>query len=151
MMNILLRSITPLLAVTAVCAEPIASSDIYVLDGNTIDMRGQRIRLVGFDPPDEGQRAHCETERTLAARSAARLRQIIRRGGKIELQMVTCVCPPGTEGTQQCNNGWPCGRLIVDGKDVGAMLVAEDLAHTFICGQYSCPKRMSWCASDSPK
>ncbi len=48
MMNILLRSVTPLLAVTAAYAEPIASSDIYVLDGNTIDMRGQRVRLVGL-------------------------------------------------------------------------------------------------------
>jgi endonuclease YncB( thermonuclease family) len=151
MMNILLRSVAPLLAVTAAYAEPIASNDIYVLDGNTIDMRGQRIRLVGFDVPDEGQRARCETERTLAARAAARLRQIIRRGGKIDLQMVTCTCPPGTEGSQHCNNGWPCGRLIVDGKDVGGMLIAEDLAHTFVCGQYSCPKRMSWCTSESPK
>ncbi len=146
MMNIFLRSVMLLLAVTAVYAEPIASNDIYVLDGNTIDMGGQRIRLVGFDAPDEGQRAHCETERTLAARTAARLRQIIRRGGKIELQMVTCGCPLSTEGTQQCNNGWPCGRLTVDGKDVGATLVAENLAYTFICERYSCPKRISWCA-----
>src|SRR5215469_3354426 len=139
MMKILLWSVTPLLAVTAVYAEPIASNDIYVLDGSTIDMRGQRIRLVGFDAPDEGQRAGCETERTLGARTAARLRQISRRGDKIDLQMVACACPPGTEGTQQCNNGLPCGRLTVDGKDVGATLVAENLARTFVCGQYSCP------------
>ena len=144
-MNILLWSGTLLLAVTAVYAEPIASQDIYVLDANTIDMHGQRIRLAGFDAPEEGQRARCPIERTLAARAAARLRQIIGRGGKIDLQMVACACPPGTEGTQQCNNGGACGRLTVDGKDVGATLVAENLAHTFVCGQYSCPKRLSWC------
>lgn len=144
-MNILLWWATLVLAATAAHAEPIASQDIYVLDGNTIDRQGQRIRLVGYDPPDEGQRARCASERTLAARTAARLRQIISRGDKIDLQMVACACPPGTEGTQQCNNGWPCGRLTVDGKDVGAMLVAENLAHTFICSQYPCPKPTPWC------
>src|SRR5215831_15195494 len=117
-MNVLLWSVTLLLAATAVYAEPIASRDIYVLDGNTIDMHGRRIRLAGFDAPEEGQRARCATERALAARAAARLRQIILRGDKIDLQMVACGCPPGTEVTQQCNSGWPCARLTVDGKDV---------------------------------
>jgi endonuclease YncB( thermonuclease family) len=151
MMNIFLWRVIPLLVVTAAYAEPVASNDIYVLDGNTIDLRGQLIRLVGFDTPDEGERARCAIERTLAARAAARLRQIIRRGDKIDLQIVTCACFPGTEATQQCNNGWTCGRLTVDGKDVGTMLVAENLAHTFVCGQYSCPKRMSWCSFEPPK
>jgi endonuclease YncB( thermonuclease family) len=145
MMSIPLWSLVPLLVVTAACAEPIAANDIYVLGANTIDMHGRRVRLAGFDTPDEGQRARCAAERTLAARAAARLRQIIQRGDKIDLQIVACPCPPGTEGTQQCNNGWSCGRLTVDGKDVGAMLVAENLAHTFVCGQDACPKRMSWC------
>jgi endonuclease YncB( thermonuclease family) len=150
-MNIRLWSITLLLAVTAAYAEPIASQDIYVLEGNVIDKQGQRIRLVGFDAPEEGQRAQCASERTLAARTAARLRQIIRRADKIDLQIVACACPRGTEGTQQCNNGWPCGRLTVDGKDVGGMLVAENLAHEFVCGQYACPTRMSWCRPESPE
>ena len=151
MMNILLWSLVPLLVVTAACAEPIDANSIYVLDANTIDMHGQRVRLAGFDAPDEGQRARCAAERTLAARAAARLRQIIQRGDKIDLQIVACPCPPGTEGTQQCNNGWSCGRLTVDGKDVGAILVAENLAHTFVCGPSSCPKRTSWCAAEPPK
>src|SRR5262249_17440109 len=112
-MHILLWSATLVLGATAAHADPIASQDIYVLDGNTIDMQGQRIRLVGYDAPEEGQRAHCASERTLAARIAARLRQIISRGDKIDLQIVACACPPGTEGTQQCNNGWRCGRLTV--------------------------------------
>jgi endonuclease YncB( thermonuclease family) len=150
-MKFILWSVTLLLAVTAVYAEPIASNDIYVLDANTIDMHGQRIRLVGFDAPEEGQRARCASERTLATRTAARLRQIISRGDRIDLQMVACACPPNTEGTRQCNNGWPCGRLTVDGKDLGDILVAENLAHTLVCSQYSCPKRMSWCPLEAPQ
>jgi endonuclease YncB( thermonuclease family) len=151
MMSIRLWPVTLLFAVKAAYAEPIASQNIYVLDGNTIDIHGQRIRLVGFDAPEEGQRARCASERTLAARAAARLRQIIRRGDKIDLQMVACACPPGTEGTQRCNDGWPCGHLTVDSKDVGDTLVAENLAHTFVCGQYSCPKRMLWCPFEPPE
>jgi endonuclease YncB( thermonuclease family) len=125
--------------------EPIASQDIYVLDGNTIDIHGQRVRLMGFDAPELDDRARCAIERMLATRAAARLRQIIRRGDNIDLRLVACACRPGTEGTQQCNNGWPCGYLTVNGKDVGDMLVTENLAHPFVCGQYSCPKRKSWC------
>jgi endonuclease YncB( thermonuclease family) len=134
-----------LLALTAARAEPVASQDIYVLDGSTIDMHGQRVRLMGFDTPEEGQRAHCESERILAARTAARLRQIVRRGDRFDLEMVACPCPQGTEGTPRCNSGWPCGRLTVDGKDVGDMLIAENLAHAFVCGQNSCPQPRSWC------
>ena len=93
------------------------------------------------EPPDKFGAKSTYVEKL----GSARLRQIIRRGDRIDLQMVACACPPGTEETQQCNNGWPCARLTVDGKDVGAVLVAENLAHTFVCGQYSCPKRMSWC------
>ena len=145
MMNIRLWPVMLLLAVSVAHAELIALQSIYVMDGNTIDIRGQRVRLVGFDAPEEGERARCASERTLAARTAARLRQVIRRGDKIDLQMVACACPPGTEGTQRCNNGWPCAQLTVDGKDVADMLVAENLAHAFVCGQYSCPNRTSWC------
>jgi hypothetical protein len=38
-------------------------SGIYVVDGNTIDALGKRIRLVGFDAPELGEHAHCGLER----------------------------------------------------------------------------------------
>jgi len=145
MMSIRPWPVMAMLAVTAAHAEPIAPQDIYVLDGNAIDMHGRRVRLMGFDAPEEGQRARCANERILALRTAARLRQIIRRSDKIDLQMVACPCPPGTEGTPQCYSGGPCGRLTVDGKDAGDLLVAENLAHTFICSQYPCPRPTPWC------
>ena len=151
MMSIRPWPVMAMLAVTAAHAEPIAPQDIYVLDGNAIDMHGRRVRLMGFDAPEEGQRARCANERILALRTAARLRQIIRRSDKIDLQMVACPCPPGTEGTPQCYSGGPCGRLTVDGKDAGDLLVAENLAHTFVCGQHSCPPRMSWCSFEPPE
>jgi endonuclease YncB( thermonuclease family) len=108
-MNIHLWSITLALAVIAAYAEPIASQDIYVLEGNVIDKQGQRIRLLGFDAPEEGQRAQCASERTLAARAAARLRQIIHRADKIDLQIVACACPRGTERSSSATTGGHAG------------------------------------------
>jgi len=42
-----------------------------------------------------------------------------------------------------CNYGRACGYLTV-GQDVSDALIAENLAHPLICGQFSCPKRKAW-------
>jgi endonuclease YncB( thermonuclease family) len=34
--------------------DPIAAPDIYIIDGDTIAVRGKRIRFVGFDAPELG-------------------------------------------------------------------------------------------------
>jgi endonuclease YncB( thermonuclease family) len=134
-----------LLLPRAVIADAIKPSDIYVVDGDTIDALGKRIRLVGFDAPELGDHAHCGLERMLAARATSRLRQMIQLSTDIDLQIVDCSCRPGTAGTKACNYGRACGYLTVDGQDVGDVLIAENLAHPLACGKYSCPKRQSWC------
>jgi hypothetical protein len=53
-------------------------SGIYVIDGDTIEALGKRIRLVGFDAPELGEHARCGLERVLAARATSRLRQMIQ-------------------------------------------------------------------------
>jgi len=126
-------------------AEPVAPSDIYVVDGDTIKVEGKTVRLVGFDAPELGGHAHCGLERVLAARATSRLRQIIRNGDDIDLRFVACSCRPGTEGTMGCNYGRACAYLTVDGKDVGDTLMDEKLAHPYVCGRYTCPGRQSWC------
>jgi endonuclease YncB( thermonuclease family) len=126
-------------------SDPVAPGDIYVVDGDTIDVHGQRIRLIDFDAPELGGHAHCGLERMLAARAASRLRQMIQLSTDIDLQIVDCSCRPGTEGTRVCNYGRACGYLTVDGQDVGDVLIAEKLAHSYVCGRYSCPKRKPWC------
>jgi hypothetical protein len=40
-----------------------------------------------------------------------------------------------------CNYGRACGVLTVEGEDVGNILMAENLAHPYECGRYSCPRR----------
>jgi endonuclease YncB( thermonuclease family) len=39
-------------------SNPVAPRDIYVVDSDTIDVHGQRIRLIDFDAPELGGHAH---------------------------------------------------------------------------------------------
>jgi hypothetical protein len=55
--------------VASSAAEPIAPGAIEVIDGDTIRQHGRSVRLVGFDAPESGLRAQCESERTLAAKA----------------------------------------------------------------------------------
>jgi endonuclease YncB( thermonuclease family) len=136
-----------LLLASVAHADAVKPADIYVVDGDTIEALGKRIRLVGFDAPELGGHTRCSLERTLAARATSRLRQMIKMSDDIDLQIVDCSCRPGTEGTMACNYKRACGYLTVDGQDVGDVLIAESLAHPLLCGKYSCPRRKPWCPS----
>jgi endonuclease YncB( thermonuclease family) len=125
-------------------SEPIAAGAAQVVDGDTIRVRGQIVRLVGFNTPESGIDARCEGERNLAARATSRLRALVAGGG-LDLQIVRCSCRPGTEGTQRCNYGRACGVLKARGRDVGATLITEGLARPYVCGPTSCPPRAPWC------
>jgi endonuclease YncB( thermonuclease family) len=131
-------------------ADAVKPADIYVVDGDTIGALGKRIRLVGFDAPELGGHAHCGLERMLAARATSRLRQMIKLRDDIDLQIVECSCRPGTEGTMACNYKRACGYLTVGGQDVGDVLIAENLAHPYVCGRTSCPRRKPWCPFEGP-
>jgi len=127
-------------------AEPINPADVRVIDGDTIRVyqKQPNVRLVGFNAP-ETRRAVCEPERELGARATRRLRDLVR-DGNLDFQFVACSCSPGTEGTSACNYGRRCGTLKSNGRDVGAILIAEGLAVPFHCGKTSCPKTPKpWC------
>ena len=121
----------------------LSPAELQVVDGDTIGVRGQQYRLVGFDTP-ETVSAKCHRERELGTRATARLRQLVTQGG-LRLQRVPCACPSGTEGTGSCNYGRWCGMLTVGGRDVGPILIAEGLARSYVCGRTSCPPRQGWC------
>jgi endonuclease YncB( thermonuclease family) len=127
-------------------AQPsVNSAAIQVIDGDTIRYEGATVRLVGFNAPETGQRALCEAERRLGQQATRRLQELVR-SGPLGFQLVACSCRPGTEGTQQCNFGRRCGVLTANGRDVGAILIAERLAVPFQCGATRCPPTpRPWC------
>jgi endonuclease YncB( thermonuclease family) len=134
------------LATSTARAEPIEPGDVYVIDGDTINVFHVQpnVRLVGFNAP-ESSNAACEAERQLGVRAAQRLLELVR-AGHLDFEYVECSCPAGKQGTRFCNYGRDCGTLKSNGRDVGAILIEEGLAVPFKCGATSCPKTpRPWC------
>lgn len=127
---------------------PLQRSQFTVTDGDTIRLIGaaKGTRLVGFNAP-ESIEPKCPAEADLGHRAKARLLELVGTA-QLELKMVPCSCPPGTEGTNRCNYGRSCGSLFANGQDVGDVLISEGLAVPFVCGETSCPPTpRPWCAS----
>jgi endonuclease YncB( thermonuclease family) len=123
---------------------PVPFEKIEVIDGDTIRANGSIFRLVGFDTPERGSLARCQSERLLADRATNRLRQIVA-ASDVHLYRVTCACVAGTEGTKQCNHGRLCAHLKTSLHDVGDILIGEGLARAYVCRGSTCPPRQSWC------
>ena len=132
---------------TKAVVHALTSISVRVIDGDTISLDDGRpnVRLVGFNAPETGNRARCETERQKGEAAQRRLRELVNNS-RPDFQQVACSCPSGTEGTNACNFGRRCGTLRVDGVDVGATLIGEGLAVRFACGATSCPVLpRPWC------
>lgn len=122
------------LVLIAVCAavpasaEPMARCNGHrttcVVDGDTVWISGEKIRLAGIDAPEvEGQ---CNAERQRAARAAERLAELLSAGPyRIERQ-----------GLDRYNR--TLAVIRVGGVDVGAKLVGEGFARTW-------PDGIRWC------
>ncbi|BCG94179.1 membrane protein [Mesorhizobium sp. 131-2-1] len=125
---------------------PLARTGFTITDGDTIRLNGaaKGTRLVGFNAP-ESIEPRCDAEGDLGRRAKARLTELVA-SAKLELKMIPCSCPAGTEGTNKCNYARSCGYLFADGRDVGDILVSEGLAVPFVCGSTSCPSTpRPWC------
>jgi endonuclease YncB( thermonuclease family) len=144
--KLLLASIAALFLIMPAFAEPINPADILVVDGDTIHIHSKQpnVRLVGFNAP-ETRNATCQAEADLGARATQRLRDLVK-AGNLDFEYVRCSCPEATQGTSACNYARGCGTLRSNGRDVGAILIAEGLAVPFVCGTTSCPKTpRPWC------
>lgn len=127
-------------------AVPITTRQFSVTDGDTIQLNGEArgLRLVGLNAPETFE-PKCARERELGNRAKARLKELVK-GENLTLIRIACSCAPGTEGTTACNYGRSCGRLLVNGRDVGQTLISEGLAVRFQCGSTSCPPTpRPWC------
>ncbi|SCZ73563.1 nuclease homologue [Epibacterium ulvae] len=108
---------------------PVRPQDVYVIDGDTIDVEGQRYRLVGFDTP-ETWKPKCNFELQLGKQATARLRTLVTSGQILEINIL-----PGKD-----KYGRGLAKLLVGGADVGDILRDEGLARSYTGG-----KRQEWC------
>ena len=103
--------------------------DIYVVDGDTIKLGAQSYRLMGFDTP-ETYRHRCASEKKLGDKATHHLKSLIAQAGDINLQ--------DTGRFDKYQRG--LARLLVDGRDVGDILIQQGLARPYEGG-----KRRGWC------
>lgn len=99
---------------------PARAADIYVIDGDTIVVSGEHIRIANIDAP-EILHFKCTAEYRLGERAKARMEVIVASGA--------LTIARGDHGRMRDRYGRSLGRVMIDGQDAGAMLVAEGLAH----------------------
>lgn len=99
-----------------------------VVDGDTIWLGGQRIRVADIDAP-ETHPPRCNAEAELGNRATQRLRQLLN-GGAISLQPID---------RDEDKYGRKLRVVLVDGRSVGGTLVDEGLARWYGSG------RRAWC------
>jgi len=104
-------------------------SQLTVVDGDTVNLAGQSIRLVGFDTP-ETYRAECASERRLGDAATDRLRDLLARASSAQLAYLP----------HRDQYGRDLARLMLDGRDVADIMVGEGFARRYSGGQ-----RRSWC------
>lgn len=100
-----------------------------VVDGDTIYLSGQKIRIAGIDAPETHDYG-CASELALGERAAARLHQLVNSGA-ISLSSID---------RDEDKYGRKLRNVAVDGRDVGHVLVSEGLAREYGGG------RRSWCS-----
>ena len=110
-------------------ADTISGREIYVIDGDTIDYRDTRYRLVGLDTP-ETYRHQCDYELALGNTATTRLRSLVTGGQIVDLRV-----QPGLD-----RYGRSLARLYVGGTDIADTLVSEGRAR-----RYNGGRRQPWC------
>ncbi|QLC23531.1 thermonuclease family protein [Parasphingopyxis sp. CP4] len=99
-----------------------------VVDGDTIWMRGEKIRLLGIDTPELSP-SRCAEEERLGQAAKRRLHGLLNSG----------VVTLERDGRDQDRYGRLLRRVYVDGNPVGPTLIREGLARPYGNG------RRSWC------
>ena len=92
-------------------------SSFRVIDGDTVALGEERIRIENIDTPETGSRAECDYERHLAAQATNRARQIFAQAEEVRASR-----------TGEDRYGRTLALVSVDGRDFGAIMVEEELA-----------------------
>jgi endonuclease YncB( thermonuclease family) len=103
--------------ISALIALPAVAGPVRVIDGDTLDLDGERIRLWGIDAPERNQT--CEIDGATApigAVAADRLRQLLARD------------VPDCRAVERDRYGRTVARCAIDGQDIGSLMVLSGLA-----------------------
>lgn len=117
----------------------LAESRVVIIDGDTVDIAGERIRILNIDAP-ETRRSRCEDELVLGLLAKERLAELLRAG---PVTIDRC------EASGRCEDryGRTLARLRTAEGDVGAVLIAEGLAQPWRPGKAAAEGRLRvWCS-----
>lgn len=124
---------TMLIALACMLASPALAQPHRVIDGDTIELNGETIRLLDIDTP-ETFKPRCARERGIGLAAKARLVGLLARGN-ITLDR------GGRDRYKRT-----LAKVYVDGKDVGAVLLAEGHALPYRPGRDAKAWRQAqWC------
>lgn len=110
---------------TLALATALSLAACHIVDGDTLRCQAERIRLIGIDAP-ETEQAKCASERARGLAAKDRLRELLAPGFTVERDGVD-------------RYGRTLATVRVNGRDVGAVMVAEGLARPYAGG------RRPWC------
>ncbi|CAH1661857.1 Nuclease-like protein [Hyphomicrobiales bacterium] len=109
----------------------VAQERILVLDGDTIAVGRERIRIIGLDAPETFD-ARCPAEKALGDRATAAMRLLVAQGVTIA---------GGKDRYRRT-----LARVYFQGRDVADIMVERGLAMPYDCPRGRCPRRIDWCA-----
>lgn len=119
-----------LLSATIAAADGIRGTDLRVIDGDTLALGDERIRLLDIDTPEtHSPRCRAEAE---AGREAARALRLLLAGAAVKIER---------HGTDRYRR--TLARIYVDGRDVGVMMVEAGLAVVWRPGPEAYAERLA--------
>jgi endonuclease YncB( thermonuclease family) len=111
-----------------------AIAGVRVIDGDTVDIDGTRIRILSIDTP-ETFRSRCENEYRLGIKAKERLTELLHSGA-------ISYTPDGVD-----RFGRTLATVYVGDTDVSKVLLKEGYALPYVPGPEAKAKRLAtWCA-----
>lgn len=122
----------PALVLIVLFATLPATAGPRVIDGDTFDMDGERVRIANIDAP-ELRGGKCDAEKRLARLAKRRLAELLAAGA------FSIVPGDPLDGRLRDRHGRLLATVNRDGADIGEVLIVEDLARPWA------GRRAPWC------